>query len=495
MKKLFTLIAVALVAMSASAKEVLTLPQDMGAGITTEFGNWAWRDIAKLYTGAEVADDATDQGVVYYDASAYEYLVVKYKANTVTMNFGLQYNSKGVVGQWGAEFYSSQENIQAGTSGVVGVKLDADHKNTVYKVYMQSQGTGSIIIEEVYFGSTAEYEADLAANPVIPYVAPTLPLSLDNATNTWGTATYDAATHTATLESDGAADGWWVNGADFSNYKYFVIEVENMQKVGYAQLILFGNNHPLDGGSYVKVFDISGYERNQPNGMNLVVQGGAGTSWTWKAAYFATEEYVTENDIHDHMVYGDTQEMGFAGFNCWKNDEEQPRATFDAATGLLTISATEDGGGSWWIGGQDFSHFDNFVLELEPTQFGGSVVVQYGESAAPALAPKADEPTNQSKVSFGTGATNVVVPLSAAQKANVLQVWVAADAGASLTMKKAYFAVASATPEANLGELTGISAINANVNVNAPMYNLAGQRVDAQFKGVVIQNGRKFMKK
>jgi hypothetical protein len=52
MKKLFTLVALALVAMSASAKEVLTLPEDMGPGKVTEFGNWAWRDVAKLYSGA-----------------------------------------------------------------------------------------------------------------------------------------------------------------------------------------------------------------------------------------------------------------------------------------------------------------------------------------------------------------------------------------------------------------------------------------------------------
>lgn len=37
----------------------------------------------------------------------------------------------------------------------------------------------------------------------------------------------------------------------------------------------------------------------------------------------------------------------------------------------------------------------------------------------------------------------------------------------------------------------GIRAITTNEDVNAPMYNLAGQRVDASFKGVVIKNGKK----
>ena len=45
---------------------------------------------------------------------------------------------------------------------------------------------------------------------------------------------------------------------------------------------------------------------------------------------------------------------------------------------------------------------------------------------------------------------------------------------------------------------TGIDNLNAEskaLNDNAPMYNLAGQRVDKTYKGVVIQNGKKFIKR
>lgn len=45
----------------------------------------------------------------------------------------------------------------------------------------------------------------------------------------------------------------------------------------------------------------------------------------------------------------------------------------------------------------------------------------------------------------------------------------------------------------------GINQINSDnadkASVNAPMYNLAGQRVDKSYKGVVIQNGKKFINK
>lgn len=43
---------------------------------------------------------------------------------------------------------------------------------------------------------------------------------------------------------------------------------------------------------------------------------------------------------------------------------------------------------------------------------------------------------------------------------------------------------------------TGINTMNAQpLEDNAPMYNLTGQRVDKTYKGVVIQNGKKFIKR
>lgn len=46
------------------------------------------------------------------------------------------------------------------------------------------------------------------------------------------------------------------------------------------------------------------------------------------------------------------------------------------------------------------------------------------------------------------------------------------------------------------GETTGINLnANDNLNSNAPMYNLAGQRVTESYKGVVIQNGKKYVRK
>ena len=46
------------------------------------------------------------------------------------------------------------------------------------------------------------------------------------------------------------------------------------------------------------------------------------------------------------------------------------------------------------------------------------------------------------------------------------------------------------------GHTTGVNHVTIDkMNANAPMYNLAGQRVSKNYKGVVIQNGKKFFNK
>ena len=167
------------------------------------------------------------------------------------------------------------------------------------------------------------------------------------------------------------------------------------------------------------------------------------------------------------------------------------RATFDAATGVLTITGDPDGGAGWWQGSLDCSHFDNFVVELAETTAEGAVVVQYVAEESAALT----RANTEKKVEFGVGATCIVVALDASNKNAVQQMWIQGNKGASYTIKKAYFAVASATPEANIGTITGISSIENALQNNGLRYNLAGQKVDASYKGVVIENGKKILVK
>ena len=49
--------------------------------------------------------------------------------------------------------------------------------------------------------------------------------------------------------------------------------------------------------------------------------------------------------------------------------------------------------------------------------------------------------------------------------------------------------------ELNTGTNISSAVVASKVNANAPIYNLAGQKVNKSYKGVVIQNGKKFVQK
>lgn len=45
------------------------------------------------------------------------------------------------------------------------------------------------------------------------------------------------------------------------------------------------------------------------------------------------------------------------------------------------------------------------------------------------------------------------------------------------------------------GEATGINGVNAEAAADGAIYNLAGQKVSAAYKGIVIKNGKKYLMK
>ncbi len=66
------------------------------------------------------------------------------------------------------------------------------------------------------------------------------------------------------------------------------------------------------------------------------------------------------------------------------------------------------------------------------------------------------------------------------------------EAPTSVTLKCSTGAIADVTL---FGQPAGIeNAVAEKSDVNAPVYNLAGQRVNNSFKGIAIQNGKKFIK-
>lgn len=309
MKKIFTFIAVALMAIGANAKTQIDFSSKWEAGAVSEFGNWAYVGMRLANSEPaknEEAKTADDSNVTYFDASAYDYLCIKYRETSAVFRFILQYNCKGTIGQYGTEFHEVLAPLTASTSGVVGIKLDAAKKNTIFQIALQSEGTGSIIVDEIYWATEAEYNADVAENPVTKAVPQTKKLDLGSATQKWNdNFEYNVTTHKCTLTEDNAG-GWWIGG-DLSDYDYLVFEVEDLVVGNWAQFSVFGQGVALfspEGGSFTQVIDIREMNRNltdtsvyQYSGTNIVLQGNKGTSWTWKQAYFATAKYITDNNI------------------------------------------------------------------------------------------------------------------------------------------------------------------------------------------------------
>ena len=83
------------------------------------------------------------------------------------------------------------------------------------------------------------------------------------------------------------------------------------------------------------------------------------------------------------------------------------------------------------------------------------------------------------------------------------KLWQAEDETNTIAPFRAYFTYTGGVAARNVnfvidGETTGIANVNVNDNDNfdnAPMYNLAGQRVTKSYKGVIIVNGKKVLNK
>ena len=155
MKKLFTIVAAALCALTASAKE--TLPDFTPKTMT--FAGWSWNTVSNLAQGQPTqvgTDKADDSEVVYFDASAYDYIVIEYSSATcATMQAIVQYNCDGTWGQWGANYNSQTVKVNPiPTGGAIGIKLNGDISDKLNQVALQDPGSaGEMVITAAYFAT------------------------------------------------------------------------------------------------------------------------------------------------------------------------------------------------------------------------------------------------------------------------------------------------------------------------------------------------------
>ena len=243
MKKLFTIVAAALCALTVSAKE--TIPNFTPSTMT--FSGWSWNTISSLGQGEVINNGngtADDSGVTYFDASDHDYVVFEYSAATCAkMKAIVQYNCKGTAGEWGPEFNEgSQEFVLNVNGGIMAIELNADYSDKVYSIAMQDPGTpGTVDVTDVYFATEEEYLAAKAEADKVEKV-----MVLDEV----------GGTHTLAAGEWGW-DSKWLGTTDVSAFNTAVIEVESVIGHGKINFLAFEIDLPASETAYTVTADIS----------------------------------------------------------------------------------------------------------------------------------------------------------------------------------------------------------------------------------------------
>lgn len=212
------------------------------------------------------------------------------------------------------------------------------------------------------------------------------------------------------------------------------------------------------------------------NAVALQNRGTAGAI-TIKAAYFASEaEYAVAKAAADKL---------------------EKAVDIDATGGTHELKAKDWGWDSKWLD-KDVSAFNTLVFEVASVEGHGKITVQ-GTLADGAKADFTQD------LPASTEAKTYMVDISkwgklsqyAFQNLNKPdgEQYGKDDIEATTIVITKVYLTSKTVEELTTGTNISSAVVASKVNANAPVYNLAGQKVSKSYKGVVIQNGKKFVQK
>lgn len=130
---------------------------------------------------------------------------------------------------------------------------------------------------------------------------------------------------------------------------------------------------------------------------------------------------------------------------------------------------------------------------------GGAVLVKGTANTAYTLTPATTEGDATFATDLKTGATTANGTQYGFTSKSGTPAFAQVQSGQDIPAKKGYIVLTDASAAKYSicfgDEATGIQTIEAASAANAAMYNLAGQRVDKAYKGIVIVNGKKYLNK
>lgn len=317
-----------------------------------------------------------------------------------------------------------------------------------------------------------------------------LDLSLDELPNGWG-STYDAATKTISYEAGAwGGRGWNLSAvANLTDYDYLVVELAKASElklklnIEYADEVNAtennGNNTDAtleNPGTLVAVqldkdesYALQAYVANN-QWQSVEPNNPAGTA-TLQAAYLCTEaEYKAALEENA------------------KKELKKEFTIADAVDGVLTMKAGESGWhNAGWLA-MDVTKYKTLVVDLGAVTGTTGLTIQGNKDDQIIINPSEKPQVIYWTIPEGFTTLNQF----AFQNFNKETEEEADTKETVVNINSIYL-----TSKAKEDIVTGInhSFVAPKANVNAPIYNLAGQQVSKAYKGVVIQNGKKFVQK
>lgn len=502
MKRFFTFIAAALMAVCANASVLI---DDFTAGAEYNYGG-TW------------AGNWFNQGdEMNKDVSEYDYVFIKFSGLTGKIGFGIVYSEWQKKESWGDVFYTDAV-VLTEEAGVVGIALEktktysvgVDNAENAFKgdiyakhvrqVYLQDQGVASTItVEGIWYGSEAEYEAMKEAN------TPDYGEGKDIVFDEWGNilaSEFDGLSDdakvefTILVEGEATNDNGSIVGWGIGNIK----SLKGNVNVGDLGLMKVGDNvytYTLKQLRAALEDEADDYGR-QGLYWNVWNQGNAKCSRKSVVAYDVKHEaesqmIIFEEDAAAGTLNGQTFEVG--DFKLSLVDESEKMAVDGNNTYFGTADEYQKFTKRLKSGGKSSSK--NAMTLTVPAAGTLKVYARTGSNSATDrnLVLTQGETELYNQVVQESDAIEVV--MGEEEKATkvypVISVEVeAGEVAVGYPTGSMNFYAFELIPDPTSVELIESSKQAVTNNVR---YNLSGQRVSASYKGVVIVNGKKYLVK
>ena len=310
---------------------------------------------------------------------------------------------------------------------------------------------------------------------------------LGNPTNNAGDGWFDEATKKITfIEAGSYRPGWWLdwynggnNGQDFSAYDRVVVELADIQNCGtisvyfeYHDANIEKETVTVDPETGKAVVNLKAEGKKAVMQMYLQATEAGGTC-TFVAAYAENDEAApTQTNIFEGSPTNPLD---------WSENKIEAKLS-DTAKSLLKV------GNYIGIEYACEPYADNENERYYQVQFMGSWWTLLEGAIGTNGAEKVTDGGNSNIIiNLNAEETIVEFKLTEGDIATLNQQGGVLLAGHGIYVKRIYISQIAGT--------SGVNAITVEKAQNNIRYNLAGQRVDESYKGVVIMNGKKFVVK